>query len=177
MLRRQSHAQRNGSGSTLRRFGPAFGWGAAIVALVGLAFIVGGPGAPGEGPAATPSATTGGLVAVVFGTALDAVSHEVSDPQEAFSPGDTFAYAAELADPSETGLVLVQVLRRTGSGEVEVQAKSPEGMVPGSRLLYVELPAARLYDAWGAGEYVMRILAPADGPVIAEGRFTLLDPG
>jgi len=175
MLPRQSHAQPNGSGSTLRRFGPALGWGAAIIVLVGLAFIVGGPGAAEESPTAEPSATAAGAVAIVFGSALDEVSHQVSEPQQAFSSGDTFAYAAELATPSETGLVLVQVLRLNGSGEVEVQAKSPEGMVPGSRLVHVELPAARLYDAWGAGQYVMRIYAPADGPVIAEGRFTLLD--
>ena len=177
MLRRQGHAQRNGSGSSLRRFAPALGWGAAIVVLVGLAFIVGGPGASEEGPTASPSATPASVVAIVFGSALDDVSHQVSDPQEAFSSGDTFAYAVELADPSETGLVLVQVLRRNESGEVEVQGKSPEGMTPGSRLLHVELPAARLYDAWGAGEYIMRIYAPADGPVIAEGSFTLVDGG
>ena len=143
--------------------------------LVGLAFIVGGPGAAVE-PTAKPSAKATGAVAITFGSALDEVSHRISDPQQEFRPGDTFAYSVELADPSETGLVLVRVVRSTGSGEVEVQAKTPEGMDPGSRLLHVELPAARLYDAWGAGEYVMRVYAPADGPVIAEGRFTLLDP-
>ena len=99
MLPRQSHAQPNGSGSTLRRFGPALGWGAAIIVLVGLAFIVGGPGAAEEGPTAEPSATAAGAVAIVFGSALDEVSHQVSEPQQAFSSGDTFAYVSRAREP------------------------------------------------------------------------------
>jgi hypothetical protein len=177
MLRRQSHAQRAGSGSTARRFGPALGWGVALIGLVGLALIVGRPstdrGAAGGSPTPIPTSVS----VISFGSALDEATRQITVAQEAFQATDSFAWSAELPDPSVTGEVLVQVLRIEPSGEVEVQAPSAQEVTPGSRLLGVALPAGRLFDAWGAGDYRMRIYAVADGPVVAEGRFSLVADG
>jgi hypothetical protein len=175
MLRRQSHARRPGSGSTLGRLGPALGWGAALFALVGLAFIVGRPGDERGGASASPSATAPAAAVLEFGTSLDEATRRVLSPQQAFQPGDTFAYSAELPQPPAAGEVLVQVVRIAASGEEEVQARTPQALAPGSRSLAVELPADRLYQAWGAGDYVMRVYDAVDGPIVAEGSFSLLD--
>ena len=57
---------------------------------------------------------------------------------------------------------------------MEVQAPSAQELAPGTRTLGVTLPAERLIDAWGAGEYRMRIYVSAGGPVVAEGDFSLV---
>lgn len=158
------------------------GWLAAlgVVGLVALGVRLIGGAEGGEGPdagGAVPSPsfrTTGGAIA--FGTALDPETGvvEVTSQTTRFGPGDTFAYAALGITP--VPMVWVEVVRLSGEAPEVVQTPAPQS-VPADRLaIAFTVPASDLIDAWGPGEYRMRIFVSEGGVHAAEGVFTLIAP-
>lgn len=173
MARRTAGAGRIDLSPRARMIG---GWLVALLLVLGVAGAVrffgesgegtvGGPNGSGSAPA-TPSG-------IIFGTLLTAERQIPVDARTTtFSRGDTFAYAVEEARPAQR--VFVEV-RRTGGGAVEtVQEPVEEQLIPNAPgPIAFSVPAANLLDAWGPGEYLMRIRLAEDGPVIGEGPFVL----
>ena len=187
-FRRRSMARRPGDEGGFRlslRDRRVVGWIAAAAVVIGIAVVVGVLGGNGDGapvaPAtsASPSSATGQQIA--FGTALDPTTGEVAaDARTArFAAGDTFAYSIAPQGPVP-GIVYVEV-ERTGGGPAEVvQPAAEDGMqtVPeGSPAVAFTVPASRLLDVFGPGEYRMRIHADPAGTPLGEGIFELIGTG
>lgn len=158
------------------------GWLAAIAVILLIAIVVRFLGGDGTGSPVVPSPTAGDgaatPVAIAFGTSLDPTSGEVPETARVsrFAAGDTFAYSVP-PDGAVPSTVYVEV-ERVGGGVAEVvQDAAAEGMqtVPAGRpAIAFTVPVATLLEAFGPGEYVMRIhLEPTADP-IAEGTFVLV---
>jgi hypothetical protein len=159
------------------------GWLAAAAVVVIIAVVVGvlGGNADGSpvapGTSATASAAASGSIR--FGTALDATSGLVSSGAETnrFAAGDTFAYSV---DPGAVvpATVYVGVERTSGGAQEVVQSAAEDGLqdLPeGASAIAFTVPAARLLEVFGPGEYRMTIYTDPTAAPIAEGTFVLVD--
>jgi hypothetical protein len=157
------------------------GWLAAIAVILLIAIVVRFLGGDGTGSPVVPSPTASDgatPVTIAFGTSLDPTSGEVPETARVsrFAAGDTFAYSAP-PDGALPATVYVGV-ERVGGGPAEVvQDAAADGIqtVPAGRpAIAFTVPAAVLLEAFGPGEYVMRIhLDPAADP-FAQGTFVLV---
>lgn len=151
------------------------GWLIAMLLVVGIAVavrILGGnaDGSP-IGPGASASAPAGDPAEITFGTALDPASGEVAEAArtDRFTPGDTFAYSVSPGEGPVPEAVYVEV-RRTGGETVQEPTHAP---LIDPAVIAFELPADRLFAAFGPGEYIMLISAALDAEPIARGEFEL----
>lgn len=159
------------------------GWIAALVIVVGIAIVVGVLGGNADGTPVDPDGSTApsatSPLAIAFGTELDTTTWQVASGAgtDRFLEGDLFAYALPPSVPVPA-TVYVEVAR-TGGGPAEVvQAAATDGSqtVPAGRTaIAFSVPAARLFEAFGPGEYRMRIFADPAAEPLAEGSFTLVD--
>jgi hypothetical protein len=155
------------------------GWLVALLLVLGIAGAVRllGESSDAGNPSSSGAATAGGSpLQIEFGTTL---TPERLVPVEAraasFTRGDTFAYAVPEADPAAA--IYVEVRRVDGGPVALVQEPVEEQAIPdGPALIGFTVPAENLLDAWGAGAYEMRIFLAPDGPVLAQGRFVLVEP-
>lgn len=158
------------------------GWLVAIALVLVIALVVRFLGGDGDGTPVvpSPSASDGSAApaSIVFGTSLDAATGEIPEGERVnrFAGGDTFAYSAP-PDGEVPSTVYVEVERVGGGAAGIVQESDPDGVQqvpPGRPTIAFTVPAARLLEVFGPGEYVMRIrLDPAEDP-IAEGTFVLV---
>jgi hypothetical protein len=158
------------------------GWLAAIGLILVIAIVVRFLGGDGTGSPVvpSPSASDAGAspAAIAFGTTLDATGGEVPETARVsrFAAGDTFAYSVP-PDGVVPSTIYVGVERVAGGAAEVVQDAATDGMqtVPAGRpAIAFTVPVAQLLEAFGPGEYVMRIhLDPADDP-IAQGTFVLV---
>jgi hypothetical protein len=166
-----------------RRAGPGprarvwLGWGAAAVGVVLVAFLVGRAGSESGLPSPTPSPSVSGPLPIVFGTALDPASGEAIGLTERFRAGDAIAYSVRLPAAPGIGTILVEIARLQDSGEVVVQEPTEQGIVATSPVIgfTFAVPTSDLLDAWGPGDYAMRIYLPGAADPFAAGRFTLVE--
>ncbi|MGH2356633.1 MAG: hypothetical protein ACRDGJ_01295 [Candidatus Limnocylindria bacterium] len=153
------------------------GWLAALLLVAGVAFVVGRLGDQAGGSAASlqPAASgTGGLLAISFGTVLGADGQvDPASRTERFAAGDNFAYSLDLAPPPG-GQVYVEVVQVAGGASGPIQTPAPQTLPEGRRTVGFQVAAQALLDAFGPGEYVMRIYGSAAGAALGEGRFVLL---
>lgn len=175
MARRPGEDDRFSLSPRARRVG---GWLVAIVLLVGIAFTIRLLGGNGDGTALvatpSPSGASADLPAIAFGTAIDPSTGEVAESARTrrFVVGDTFAYSVRPAVvPTE---VYVEVLRGSESGEVVQSPTDAQALAAGAPAIAFSVPAANLLDAFGSGEFVMRIYLAPDGAPIASGSFELI---
>ena len=160
------------------------GWLAAIAVIVVIAIALQVLGGDGTGspvvPGSTASAAAEEPASITFGTALDADTGAVPPTAavDRFTDGDTFAYSVPLPGPLPA-VVYVEVERVAGGPMDIVQDAATEGeqdVPPGRTAIGFTVPATRLLEVFGPGEYVMRMhLDVADEP-IAQGRFVLVGP-
>jgi hypothetical protein len=157
------------------RAGTWLGWGAALAAVLVVAFIVGRAGPEAGLSSPTPSPTPAPMT-IAFGTALDAASGEAINPTERFRAGDPIAYSVGLAAPPGVDSILVEIVRLEGDAETVVQRPSRQGIVASSSLIAFKfaVPTSDLLTAWGPGDYAMRIYLPNAAAPFATGRFTLV---
>lgn len=158
------------------------GWLVAIALVLVIALVVRFLGGDGDGtpvvPSPSASDSAAGPAAIVFGTTLDAATGDVPEAARVnrFAAGDTFAYAVP-AGGMVPGTVYVGVERIGGGAIGVVQDAATEGVqtVPnGRQAIAFTVPAANLLEAFGPGEYVMRIHADPAADPIAEGTFVLV---
>jgi hypothetical protein len=154
------------------------GWVAAFLIVLGIAGMLRILGGNGDGAAILASgggSPASSLAAIAFGTSLDAERQVPTEARVArFARGDTFAYS--VADAEPTSVTYVEVVRTTGGVSETVQ--QPTGAQPlpdGPSLIGYTVAADILLDAFGPGEYVMRIFLAPEGSAIAEGTFELVD--
>jgi hypothetical protein len=158
------------------------GWLVAIGLILVIALVVRFLGGDGDGTPVVPSPSasdgTAAPAAIVFGTSLDQATGEVPEAARInrFAAGDTFAYAVP-ASGDVPSTVYVEVERVGGGTAGVVQDAATEGVQPvpaGRPAIAFTVPAARLLEVFGPGEYVMRIhLDPIADP-IAQGSFVLV---
>lgn len=154
------------------------GWVAAIAVVGGIAFgvrLVGGTGDGSPDAVATPSAAPSGARQIAFGTLLDPMTGLVATPSRTtrFADGETFAYS--VADMVPPPVVYVEVERVTGNAVEVIQQPTAQTLGPGAVAVAFSVPAGVLLEAFGPGEYRMRIyLTAADELPTAEGSFVLL---
>jgi hypothetical protein len=175
MARRHGDEERFSLSPRARRIG---GWLAALLIILAVAMGVrifgsadgaAGPPDPSATDAADPSR------AIVFGTAIDWATGEVSEASRTarFADGDTFAYSVPPAGPPpET--VYVEVRRGQG-GEV-VQAPAAQPLPEGAAVIAFSVPAANLLRDFGEGTFEMRIYLEPQGAPFAVGSFELIQP-
>ena len=166
--------QRAGPGPRARTW---LGWAAAAFGVAVVAFLVGRAGSESGLPSPTPSPSAAGPLAISYGTTLDPASGEAIQPTDRFRAGDSIAYSVRL--PATTGVdkILVVIARLEADGETVVQQPAEQGIVPSSQLIGFSfaVPTSELLDAWGPGQYAMRIYLPGVTDPIAAGRFTLVE--
>lgn len=158
------------------------GWVAAVVLVAGIAIgvrLVGGSGDGSPGGGATASASASEALPITFGTSLDPATGLVATASRTtrFADGETFAYAVPgLQPPPATVYVKVE---RIEEGEFEVvQPPAQQAIAAGAAVTAFSVPAAALLEAFGPGEYRMRVyLAPSDQQPAAEGTFSLVREG
>ena len=157
------------------------GWIAAGAVVIGIAVVVGLLGGNGDGAPVAPaaSASPSGAVGeeITFGTALDGTTGQVAADARTsrFAAGDTFAYSIPPRKPVP-GTVYVEVERTGGGPQEVVQPAAEEGVqtVPeGSSTVAFTVPASRLLEVFGPGEYRMRIYVDPTGAPLGEGTFEL----
>lgn len=153
------------------------GWVAAVGLVIGIAIgvrLVGGTGDGSPNAAATPSPDAADVPQITFGTALDPTTGLVATPARTsrFGADDAFAYSTTDVAPQPT--LFVEVERITADDAEVVQARAAQTLPAGAVATAFEVPAAVLLDAFGPGEYRMRIYrAAADPRPAAEGTFVL----
>ena len=163
--------QRRGPGPRARTW---LGWGAAAAGVALVAFFVGRAGSEVGVPTPTPSPSTAPL-SVTFGATLDAVSGEAVSPTDRFRAGDTVAYSVRLAAAPGIERILVEIIRLEGETETTAQRPSEQPVLATSPVIAFTVPATTLLDAWGPGNYVMRMYLPGATDPFATGRFTLVE--
>ena len=126
-------------------------------------------------PTPTPSPTLPGTV--VFGTTLDA-ERQITDPQETFTPGMTFAHSISTTEPfgqPSIGETVVRINEDGSDGDTIVAAPQnqlsvdPEATMAG----FVAGDAANFVRDWGPGLYEMRVFVGET--LIARGQFRLAE--
>ncbi len=153
------------------------GWVAAVGLIIGIAVgvrLVGGSGDGSPGAVATGSAIPSDVPQITFGTALDPATGLVATPARTtrFAADETFAYSTADVAPQPT--VFVEVERVTADGAEVVQPRAAQTLPAAALATAFEVPAAVLHDAFGPGEYRMRIYrTAADERPAAEGVFVL----
>ena len=166
-----------------RRGGPGphartwLGWAAAAIGVVVVGFLVGRAGLESGLPSPTPSPSAAGPLPIAFGTALDPATGEAIQPTDRFRAEDRIAYSVRLPGPPGVDTILVEIVRLAADGEVVVQEPSSQGIVASSRVIgfTFAVPTSDLLEAWGAGDYAMRIYLPEAADPVATGRFTLVE--
>lgn len=165
-----------------RRRGPGLrtqtwlAWAAAAVGVAVVAFLVGRAGSEAGLPSPTPSPSALGPLPIAYGAALDPVSGEAIQPTDRFRDGDPFAYSVRMPAAPGNDTILVQIIRLNADGtETVAQPPSEQGIVPTSRVFAFNVLTSTLLDAWGPGDYAMRIYLPGAGEPFAAGRFTLVE--
>jgi hypothetical protein len=145
------------------------------VAIV--AFLVGRAGSEAGLPSPSPSPSATGPLPITFGTALDPASGDAIQPTERFRASDPIAYSVRLPASPGVGTILVEIVRLAQDGETIVQEPSEQGISATSPVIgfTFAVPTSDLLDAWGAGNYAMRIYLPGTADPIATGRFTLVE--
>ncbi len=130
--------------------------------------------APGGSSSAGPSvAATGGLAGTItFGTGLDSTTREVTNPTTTFVAGAGFAHSIKLTQTFAVNTVAEEITRVADSKVVQSRSTggvqvTPSSMIAGFRVR----DAAGLINAWGKGEFVMRVYRGVE--LLAEGHFTL----
>jgi hypothetical protein len=163
-----------------RRAQQLAGWVAALVIVLGIAGAVRLLGESADNGAVVPSPSAGAsgvaTLPIVFGTELSAERLvPVGAQTTTFERGTTFAYAVDGGEPADA--VYVEV-RRTDGGALEMVQEPVEaqGIPDAPALIGFTVPASDLLNAWGPGEYLMRIYLDPDGSAIAEGSFVLVEP-
>jgi len=155
------------------------GWVAAFLIVLGIAGLLRILGGNGDGTAILPSggsSPAATLAPIMFGTSLDSERQVPAEARVArFARGDTFAYS--VADAEPTTVAYVEAVRTTGgAAETVQQPTGPQPLPDGPTLIGYTVAADNLLDAFGPGEYVMRIFLTPEGAAIAEGAFELVDP-
>ncbi|HEX2222348.1 MAG TPA: zinc ribbon domain-containing protein [Candidatus Limnocylindria bacterium] len=134
------------------------------------------PAVPTATPAATPAPTPPPPGTVAFGHGLDG-QLMIVEPDDVFTPGETFAHAVTMQEPFGVPQIAEQVVRlREGADPEEVQPAEGNtlGVDPNSAQAgFICCDAVQLLEAWGAGQYELRVLR--EGEVIAVGRFELAE--
>jgi hypothetical protein len=153
------------------------GWVAAVAIVGGIALgvrIVGGSGEGSPEEAGSASAQAVGALPIIFGTSLDATTGVVAAATRAreFRDGDSFVYSVADLEPPPTVYVEVE---RLGGGPAEVvQEASAQTIAPDSPAVAFSVPAAALLEAFGPGEYRMRLYRPGESAPVAQGTFVLV---
>ena len=153
-----------------------WGWLAAGVLLVALAFVVGGPAAEQGVLGGTPSPSQPSPLPIRFGQGLDPDTNRAIHRTRRFRSGDRFAYSVTLARSAGTADILVEIRRLQESGTTVVQPRSVQHILPEVRTFAFSVRADDLLAAWGAGSYEMRIFIGNGDTPLAVGRFTLIAP-
>ena len=169
--------------ATERRGGPGpgarmwLGWAAAGLGVGLVVFLVGRAGSEAGLPSPTPSPSAAGPLAISFGTALDATTGEAIDPTDRFRATDPIAYSVRLASAPGVATILVEIVRLDGEQETVVQEPSTQGIDANSSVIgfTFAVPTSEVLDAWGPGDYAMRIYLPGADDPFAAGRFTLVE--
>ena len=166
--------RRGGPGPRARTW---LGWAAAALGVGVVAFFVGRAGSEAGLPSPDASPSAAGPLAIRFGTALDPASGEAVEPTDRFRAGDPIAYSVRLAAAPGVATILVEIARMEGEEERVVQERSTQGIDASSRVIgfTFAVPTSEVLDAWGPGDYVMRIYLPGGSDPFAAGRFTLVE--
>jgi hypothetical protein len=127
--------------------------------------------------APTPAPTPALPGTVVFGTTLDG-NKQVTDPQDTFTPGMTFAHTVTNGAPFGAPTIGEQVLRINEDGSdgdtIVGAAQNQLGVDPaGTTAGFVAGDAANFVRDWGPGIYEMRIFIGET--LIARGQFRLAE--
>lgn len=155
----------------------AAGWLVAAGLLLGVALAFRLLGGDGAGTAIDPGRSTSpgdDSLQIAFGTRLDTTTGEVAPDArvERFAAGDTFIYSVRPAEPPPQ-TVYVEV-RRLGEGGTVVQPAAALRLPEGAVVIAYSVPAANLVGEFGAGRYVMLILAEPTADPLARGEFELV---
>lgn len=169
--------------ATERRGGPGprartwLGWAGALLGVGLVVFLIGRAGSEAGLTSPTPSSSAAGLLTINFGTALDPASGEAVDPTDRFRAGDPIAYSVRLASAPGVATILVEIVRLEGAAATVVQEPSTQGIDASSRVFgfTFAVPTGEVIDAWGPGDYAMRIYLPGGADPFATGRFTLVE--
>jgi hypothetical protein len=153
-----------------------WGWLAAAVLLVALAFVVGGPAAEQGVLSGTPSPSQPSPVPIRFGQALDPDTNRAIHRTRRFRSGDRFAYSVTLARAPGTADILVEISRVQDGGAAVIQPRSVQHILPNVRTFAFTVQTDDLLAAWGGGSYEMRIFIGGGDAPQAVGRFTLIAP-
>ena len=169
--------------ATERRCGPGprtrtwLGWAAAATGVVAVAFLVGRAGLESGLSSPTPSPSAAGPLTITYGTALDPTTGEAIQPTERFRASDRIAYSVRLPAAPGVDTILVEIVRLGADGETVVQQPAEQGIVATSPVIGFSfaVTTSDLLDAWGPGNYAMRIYLPDATDPMAAGRFTLVE--
>ncbi len=152
---------------------PLLGWVAVLGLVAFVAIIVGRPGreAGTAGATGSPGPTS---LPIAFGTAIDHDSGEASELTNHFRAGEPFAYSVHLPGPVGQSTIYVEVLRATTEGLDQVQAPQAQQTLPDRAVIAYLVTTDGLIQAFGAGDFVLRVyLDPTTDP-LAVGSFTVV---
>ena len=180
-LRRGPASQAHPMGSDRRR-GPGprartwLGWAAAALSVALVAFLVGRAGSEPGLPSPTPSPSAPSPLPITYGTALDPVSWEATQPTDRFRQGDPFTYSVRMPAAPGVDTIQVEIIRLNEDGsETVAQRPSAQKIVATSPVFAFEVRTTDLLQAWGPGAYAMRIYLVGAADPFAAGRFTLVE--
>jgi hypothetical protein len=176
--RRSLQAARRSTRRSLQT-NPLAAWAVAGGLLLVLAFIVGGPAAEQGllGNRSSPSPSAADALPIRFGLALDPDTNRAVQRVRRFRAGQTVAYSVTLAQPATTSTIFVEVRRIGGQAPRVVQEKAVQRITEGRRTFAFTVPSDSLLEAWGAGQFEMRIFLGRQKAPVATGRFRLATAG
>jgi hypothetical protein len=167
-----------------RRRGPGpraqtwLAWAGAALGVGVVAFLVGRAGSETGLPSPTPLPSAVGPLPITYGMALDPVSGEATQPADRFRAADPLAYSVRMPAAPGVDTIVVEVIRLNPDGTETVaqpQSRGEQGIVATSPVFAFEVQTSTLLQAWGPGDYAMRIYLPGASEPFAAGRFTLVE--
>jgi len=150
------------------------GWAAAALGVLAAFWVSGLAGSDAELRSASPSPSPDEPLPIRFGTRVGSAG-EAQPLTTRFRAGDAFVYSVRLPNPPGRDTVRVEIVRVEGEQRTVVQEPSAQGIDPTTRIFAFEVRAVDLIEAWGPGEYDMRIFWPGADDPFAAGHFMLVE--
>jgi hypothetical protein len=129
---------------------------------------------PTATPQPDPTVAPGNPGTITFGTSYDPATLALGGRTSTIHPGQLIAWRADLSEPAGASKLTFTITAPNPNGPEFPHWQQDFSVPDPSYVVIVNRADLSVYVHGEPGQYIMRIRRGADGPVLAEGRFSLV---